>query len=365
MNKDELIRGMQEKLQDAISATAPTLLPPQVASAANKLVVGGAPNCSLVAMTNLAATATDSSIQPDLLGKQHGGVDFRSLYKKTTRPIIEATCKSLGVTTSLSPDPFVSNPFREKQVDAKWVERRKNKLAGADELRVILTYAAENPQEAFPTLCAVVHDYVQQLQLAKIAYNLPPRITTHFAATLLDRWLNQQSSKGARLEITATAVLRYTGQQLSTGWSEVESHEVNDPLPYDQICRHRGAVIALGECKDQQITSAQINQLSEEMRKIGCSRGYLFTRKEWLDRSDAEAIDDALTSRSVLGYRIDVIDIMEVIRSWLPLVDQDDGDLPAFMSTLTKELDKRGQLEDRRALAILIDEIVRHGPKRG
>lgn len=360
MDHDELIEGMKTELRKAITRQDDENLPADVLAAVKGLVADGAPNCTLVALTNLAATASDQTIQPDLLGKQHGGVDFRSLYKKTTRPILAETNKSLGVSTALSSDPFVSNPFREDRVDEEWVERRRNKLAGAEELRILLAYVATQPSAATEGLYAVIRAYLERLQLAKIAYNLPPRITTHFASKLLDKWMNQQSSKGARLEITATAVLRYAGERLSAGWSEVESHEVNDPLPYDQICRRRGAVVALGECKDQAVNGVHINQLSEEMRKSGCSRGYLFTRDVWLDRSDLEAIDDALTSRSVLGYRIDVIDIMEAVRSWLPLIDQEDDDLPAFMRTLTDELDKKGGLEDRRALAQLIDEQVRH-----
>ena len=360
MEQGSLIEGMKECLQEAIDQHGQADLPEHVLEAARSLVANGAPNCTLVAMTNLAATATDRTIQPDLLGKQHGGVDFRSLYKKTTRPILTATNAALGVAAPLSTDPFVSNPFREERVDTGWVERRRNKLAGAEELRVLLAHVASETGDAFDTLRAISSAYLERLQLAKIAYNLPPRITTHFASKLLNNWMSQQSSKGARLEITATAVLRYAGVQLAAGWSDVESHEVNDPLPYDQICRRRGAVVALGECKDQAVTSTHIIQLSEEMRKMGCSRGYLFTRATWLDRSNIEAIDDALTSRSVLGYRIDLIDIAEAIRSWLPLIDQDDDDLPTFMRTLTDELDNRGSLEDRRALAQLIDEMIQH-----
>lgn len=360
MDRKKLINGMKAHLQQALDRPDTPVLPPHILAASRSLVANGAPNCTLVAMTNLAATATDGTIQPDLLGKQHGGVDFRSLYKKTTRPVLSATNVSLGVATPLSTDPFVSNPFREERVDDGWVERRRNKLAGAEELRVLLGYAANHEGAAVEALSAISSAYLERLQLAKIAYNLPPRITTLFASKLLDRWMNQQSSKGARLEICATAVLRYTGEQLSAGWNEVESHEVTDPLPYDQICRRRGTAVALSECKDQAVTNAHINQLSDEMRKMACSRGYLFTRRMWLEKSDRDAIDDALTSRSVLGYRIDVIDIMEVIRSWLPLVDQDDGDLPAFMRTLIDELDKRGSLDDRRALAQLIDDLIQH-----
>lgn len=360
MDQSQLIAGMKDNLQRAIDGNHRPFLPPNIAAAVQRLVASGASNCTLVVMTNLAATATDNAIQPDLLGKQHGGVDFRSLYKKTTQPILASTHKGLGVTTALSSDPYVSNPFREDRVDKDWVDRRRNKLPGADELRLVLGHVAQEPSAAIDALSEVSRAYVERLQLAKIAYNLPPRITTHLAARLLDEWISQQSSRGARLEITATAVLRYTGERLSVGWGEVESHEVNDPLPYDQICRRRGVAVALGECKDQIVTSAHVLQLSEEMRKIGCSRGYLFTRKQWLEKSDLEEIDKALTSRSVLGYRVDVVDMMDVIRSWLPLIDQEDGDLPAFMSTLTQELDKRGGLEDRRSLANLIDKMIQN-----
>lgn len=361
MDQNALIDGMKSNLRTAVGFTGTPSLPKTVVVATQALIADGAPNCALVAMTNLAATATDNTIQPDILKKRHGGVDLRSLYKKTTRPVLSEIIKALGVTMRLSKDPFVSNPFREEKVDENWVEERGNKLAGAEELRVLLAYASANPRDALEVLCAVGKAYTEKLQLAKISYNLPPRITTHFAAKLLNDWMCEQSSKGSRLEITATAVLRYTGGQMSGGWSEVESHEVNDSTPYDQICRHRGSVVALSECKDQPVTASHVNQLSDEMRRMACSRGYLFSRKEWLQKTDWKTVEEALTSRSVLGYRIDVIDIMEVIRSWLPLVDQDERDLPAFMGIFTQELDKRGLLEDRRSLATLIDDLVNSG----
>jgi len=353
---NDTITDMKSALQTAFAANQNLTTP--IDRQIHDLVMHGAENCVLVAMTNIAATAVDPSVLPTLLTRKAGGLDFRSLYKKTTRPVLVDVASSISVSWSPSSDPFVSNPFREDEINQGWVDRRNNKLAGAGHLKEILEFVGGDQAQAQSVLHALAAKVIEKLGMSQVHYNLPPRLTTSFVASLLTQWLSASSSKGARLEHVAIALLRFAGQNLVRAWDEVVSHHVNDPKPFDAICLQRGKPTAIAECKDQVITVSHINQLVAEMGAQGAAKGYLFTRQNWLEQSNMAEISAAIQSKSVFGYRVDIVEISEAIRSWLSIIDQSDAELPAFMSVLTTEMGVNGNLDDRRELASLIDSML-------
>jgi hypothetical protein len=140
----------------------------------------------------------------------------------------------------------------------------------------------------------------------------------------------------------------------------VESHRVNDPAPFDAICKEDGEARVVGEVKDQAITLNHLRQLAEQMTIHRAGRGYIFTRASWWplhSETETDAIAKFIRDRSVLGQRIDIIDIMEATRVWLALIDQDDEALPDFVRILTAELDEHALPEDRRAIADLLAHL--------
>ncbi len=193
----------------------------------------------------------------------------------------------------------------------------------------------------------------------KVDYRIPRRLTTAIVTELLREWLLKDSG-GRRLESIAVALLRFAGNQISTGWHEVESHRVNDPAPYDALCKENGEIRVIGEVKDQPLTLHHLRQLSEQMTIHETGRGYVFTRAIWWPshpETETDAIAKFIRDRSVLGQRIDIIDIMEAGRVWLALIDQDDDALPSFIRILTAELDEHALPEDRRAIADLLSSL--------
>lgn len=336
---------------------AATPLPERIARACEALVATGSETSRLAALTAIAGTTADPTIRPDLFQAKSGGVDLRSLYKKAIRPVLIAQAAEITTTWHPSADPFVSNPFREGLIDKEWVGRRR--LPGADQLLVILQYAASNPALAGTILLELAALEFERLLRSKVDYRIPLRLTTAIVAELLQEWLLKDTG-GRRLESIAVALLRFTGQLLSAGWHEVESHRVNDPTPYDALCKENGKVRVIAEVKDQALTLDHLRQLAEQMTIHEAGRGYVFTRRLWWP-SHAETATDAITrfirDRSVLGQRIDVIDIMEAARVWLALVDQNDEALPAFIRILTAELEEHGLPEDRRAIAGLLGSL--------
>jgi hypothetical protein len=198
---------------------------------------------------------------------------------------------------------------------------------------------------------------LEQLSASQIQYSIPPRLTTAFVAQAIEQWLTG-SNGGKRLENVAVALLRFAGKYIAGGWDSVDSHHVNDPRPYDAVCNRRGLVVALGECKDQPVTGDHVSQLAREMANFGATRGYLFTLDRWLAAAEDIVIAERIRERSIYGYRIDVLDVIDAVRTWLPFLDQADDVLPAFMRELTTELDQHGLLEDRRALATILDGLA-------
>jgi hypothetical protein len=335
------------------SATAVT---PEIASSCDVLVKRGSPNCTLVALTNIAGAAADPSIQPQFLSQKAGGVDFRSLYKRTTKPALLDEAARLSIPYAPSADPYVSNPFREPEVNQEWVDRRNNRLSGAEELRLILQYVAEEPARATEVLALLASAVHEQLSSSQIHYSIPPRLTTSFVSEALTDWM-RFTSGGKRLQIVAVSLLRFAGEHVVGAWDHVDSLHVNDPRPFDALCTKRGNAVALAECKDTTVTADHVSQLAREMQQQGANRGYIFARSDHLT-SEATAIADRIRDRSIYGYRIDILDVIDAVSTWLPFLDQNDQVLPSFMRTLTSELDEHGLLEDRRALANILERLA-------
>jgi hypothetical protein len=288
-----------------------------------------------------------------------GGRDFRSLYKKTVRPVLLKAAAARSVPWQPSADPFVSNPFREPSIDAAWVERRQGRLAGAQELNVLVSYITAMPADAYAVLGELARHERRLLERSAIIYRIPPRLSTAVAITLLASWLASDSG-GRRHEGASIALLRFAGPQLGTGWTTVDSHDVNDPTPYDALCKAGDIIRVVAEVKAQDIRLDHVRQLVTQMDIHRARRGYLFTRAHWLPPEgsmEAAAITTALRDQDALGRRIDILDVLDSIRLWLPLLDQSDQALPAFVQTLTRELDDHGVYADRRALAKLLEEL--------
>lgn len=334
-------------------------LPAGIVLACEALVTGGAETCRLVALTVTSATAVDADVPPDKIQAGAGGRDFRSLYKEAIYPVLLAAALRNNAPWQPSRDPFVSNPYREPSIDAAWLARRKNKLAGAEALLTVVGHVAAAPHDAGTVLYHLARFELALLERSVVIYRIPPRLSTAAAIGLLGRWLADDSG-GRRHEGASVALLRFAGLHLRSGWDRVESHHVNDPAPYDALCKADGVVRAVGEVKAQPIAADHLRQLAMQMDTHRAPRGYLFTRTSWLPPEasvDAIAIAAFLKDQDGLGRRIDVMDVLDTARHWLPLLDQQDGTLPGFVRLLAEELDRHALAADRRALARLLEDL--------
>ncbi|MBW3245368.1 restriction endonuclease, SacI family [Epibacterium sp. DP7N7-1] len=362
MTNNVLADDMKARIEASL-ATAREMNPEEhgldasLAQACVDLVENGKETARMVALTNLAGTAVDPNIEPHILQVQHGGVDFRSLYKRTTRPVLVQMAADAEVKWSPSADPYVSNPYREERVDDDWVQRRNNKLSGAEELNFILHQTKDDPAIAGNVLTWLLYQEVSRLESQKIEYRIPPRLTVQAVSSVLTQWLNGGAG-GKRLETASVAILRHVGEKLGGMWDKVTSHHVNDPTPYDALCISGQTVHTVAEVKDQQVVKQFIENLADQMVEHNAERGLLLTRAKWLPDGEEKAeINQYLNERNLLGLRIQVLDFDQALIAWLPLIDADDGALPKFLRQLTNELDKHGELVDRTALAAILRDI--------
>jgi hypothetical protein len=332
-------------------------LPASVDWACQALVTAGAETCRLVALTVTAATAINRAVPPDIIQAGAGGRDFRSLYKEAVYPVLMAAASRRSAPWQPSRDPFVSNPYREPRIDAAWVTRRKGKLAGADALLAVVSHVADVRDDAEAVLAHLARHELAMLDRAAVIYRIPPRLSAAVVIGLLNRWLMDDSG-GRRHEVVSVALLRFAGPRIVDGWDSVESHHVNDPAPYDALCRGGGVVRAVGEVKAQTVTVDHLRQLAIQMDSHQARRGYLFTRTFWMAVGDgADEIVRFVRAQDALGRRIEVLDVLEAVRLWLPLLDQRDDALPGFIRLLADELDRHALAEDRRSFAGLLGEL--------
>jgi len=330
-----------------------------IVRACEALVMGGAETCRLVALTVISAVASDPQIRPDIIQVTAGGVDFRSLFKDGVRPVLVAAAQKRSAPWQPSQDPFVSNPFREPSIDAAWVQRRKTRLAGADALLAIVGYVRNEPASAERVLNHLARFELALLEKSVVIYRIPLRLSTRVVFRLLTEWLANDSG-GRRHEGLSIALLRFAGSHLQSGWNSIESHHVNDPTPYDALCKTNDIVQAVGEVKAQPVSLEHLRQLADQMGAHQARRGYLFTRTAWLpdkDSVEAEAIVGFLRDQDELGRRIDILDVLDAARFWLPLMDQQDNALPDFLRELARELDAHALTADRRSLALLLEKL--------
>jgi hypothetical protein len=352
-------QSMEDALRDAGASVSAMPLPTAIVRACETLVTTGAETCRLVALTVTSATSVDPGVPPDKIQAGAGGKDFRSLYKEAIYPALLAAASRGSAPWRPSRDPFVSNPYREPSIDAAWLERRKNKLAGADSLLTVVSHVAAHPTDATAVLGHLARHELALLERSVVTYRIPPRLSTGVVVSLLDRWLAEDSG-GRRHEGASVALLRFAGTCIRTGWDVVESHHVNDPVPYDALCKAEGIVRAVAEVKVQAITVDQLRQLAIQMDQHKARHGYLFSRAVWLPAPTSEggiAISGFLRDQEALGRRIDILDVLDAARLWLPLLDQQDSALPAFVRSMADELDRHALGDDRRSLARLLEEL--------
>lgn len=358
---EKILGILQEAGQELVKAgeCAPQL-PDDVRTAAEALFADGTETTQLVALTNVASVACGCSQSASILQAKAGGLDLRSAYKRSTRLFIQAEAAQRGVKWKVSTDPYVSNPYREAQIDEDWVARRGGRLQGASELNSVVEFVDKNPEKAWLVLLQLVELLFKKMEERLIDYRVPPRLTVPMVLQLIDRWL-ENGVGGNRLEILTVAVFRTVGTGLTNMWTEVTSHHINDPTSFDALCMHGSKVKAIVEVKDQAIVSSFFETLVEQAIGLGCQRCYLVTRERHIP-GGMQSLDAMAANYFDFGVRIQALTIENAVRSWLALIDCDDDSLPKFVRNIIVELDERGSLEERTDFARNLRGLVGKAP---
>lgn len=307
----------------------------------------------LVALTLFAAKAAFPTM--DVQQIQGGEMDVRSRAREAVVPVVAAAAEQQNVAYRPSDNPFVSNPFREPRIDQAWVAGRRGQVAVAGQhLLNVLTFLAANPAMADDVLAELVAAQVDRFELERVEYQVPSRVTVALVVDALEEFLAVVAG-GTRLERVTVALLRFAGEK-SGHWDEVVGHHGNDAARRDADCMRNGAIVALGESKDQEVTEEQVRLLAEEMTQTGAGRGLLFTRDGHL-QANADAIAALIERRHLLGQRIEALDVISTAQAWLVLADATDADLPRFLEIVCEELDAWADLPARRDWAEILANL--------
>jgi hypothetical protein len=356
-------RLVREKLQAAFDAelaarengrtARPNGVDPGIAQSCATIMSSDSDPLRLVALTLLTAKAAVPALDAHQI--QGGEMDVRSRGTDTVVPLVAAVAEAQNVAYRPSTTPFVSNPYREPRIDAAWVARRRGAVGVAGQhLLNVLTFLQANPQEADDVLAELVAAQVDRFELERVAYQVPSRVTVAMVVGAIEQFLTVVAG-GTRLERTSVALLRFAGEK-SGHWDDVVGHHGNDAAARDADCLSNGAIVALAESKDQEVTEGHVRQLSAEMTNTGAGRGFLFTREAHVVANAAD-IAALIERRHLLGQRIEVLDIVDTARGWLVLADSADADLPRFLEIVCEELDEWADLPARRDWAEILTNL--------
>lgn len=329
-------------------------IPTAVVDDCRGLMVADKEPVRLAALTICAAKAAYPTL--DVQAIQGGDMDFRSRAGDTTVPLLREIADSESVAVKLSNDPLVSNPYREPRLDDAWVERRKGatKVMGRH-LVNIAEFLQANPHQAADVLAELVADVLDRWGTQKVVYPIPGRVSHAVVMGALRRFLSNVAG-GTHLEWLSVALLRFVGEKWGQ-WDEVVGHESNDAAPFDAECLLSGALVALAESKDQEVTVGHVRQLLDEMRARGVQRGFVFTRDVHMDPNRND-VAEFIERRHSFGERIAVVDLLATAQAWLALADESDADLPRFLRLVCDELDEWSGLASRREWAGILTDLA-------
>jgi hypothetical protein len=353
--RETLLQAFDAEIEArAADSTCRPVPPTPVAADAAGLMKADKEPVRVAALTICAAKAAYPTIDTQAL--QGGDIDFRSRATNAVVPLLREITTREKVAINYRREPLVSNPYREKRLDADWIDGRRGGTdqALAQNLVNIATFLNHNPARADDVLAEIVAEHLDLWGRQRIEYAVPPRVSHALVMKAL-RELLATSAGGTHLEWVSVALLRFAGERWQL-WDEVQGHAPNDSLPYDAICLLKGAPVALSESKDIEVTTDQVRQLSYEVHARHVTRGFFFTRDAHLV-AHREEIDEFVARRHSFGERIAVLDLLAAAHAWLTLADASDEDLPSFLRLVCDVLDEWSGLASRKLWAEILASL--------
>lgn len=333
LSPDELVGKCQvalvalwDKVRTAFSQeTAPQdpIQEQALADAIRRSVNSATKTYRYVLPTQLTAKLTESSldcrcVQAGRTGK--GSFDARSICDAVVVPFDKANHDVLGG----SPEPYVNNPLRVKEITRKFRERQKDKQ-GWDDLCFVLQEVETIQDSTFTerSLQQTLIEIHKRLSTVRITYPVPKRISFKQTQTLLGDYLSVQSG-GARIQAVTCALLEAIGAKFNP-FADVRSSNINTAdaasgqVADIECLDPTGQILLAVEVKDKELTINHIKDKLPNMRSKLVSE-ILFIAQNGIVKEDRPDIDELVSKEYSSGQNIYIFPFPSLAESLMALL---------------------------------------------
>jgi hypothetical protein len=327
-------------------------LPEQIVAAVDDILGGDSAPTRQMLLTIAAATAATPESNSRSL-QLAAGVDRRGQAKGLVY-LLSRFRDDHGLTFKMSNDPGVSNPWREPQIDASWVEgRRGQSLTWASGFLVITDWLEmassvdEKSDNAQELLEFVSFRIVEQAVGNSLNYPVFP-VTPRVALELVDEFLAAAPNVPDATEAVVTAAARTLCAVIDLK-NEVIRGDTNSPDAIDILIKSQRAELDSGiEVTDEFISLAKLqHEVLPAMLKHGLGRATVVSRG--VKSAERDEISRWLRKVFVTtGQRIDLATVGD-IETWLSFPGTPDTLATEFLRETSRELDAFSGSPNRRA----------------
>ena len=329
-----------------------TSLPANISSAVDLIIFHGSnPNRQFL-LTIAAGTAHDPSSNPASL-QLAAGVDRRG-QEQIPRQALTEFRNEKGLTLKISQDAGVSNQWREQEINADWVGRRRT---GADRswaqafFDIVQwlssfepAYRREPAQELLDYVAVRIVSFAASNQL-----NYPRfRVTPARAMALTMAFLDAAPDRPDALEAVVTVAARKLSLLLANT-PTVERRDINSPDPIDVVfLSAEGTPVSGIEVTDEYIGVSKLeHEVIPAMLTLGLSHALVVSRGVATEQI-SEVSDFLGRAFSRFEQRIDLATV-EVIEDWLSFPGADPDLATQYLWGVGDELDEFSKDANRRA----------------
>jgi hypothetical protein len=338
-----------------------TAIPDEVQAAVRVILnTDSGPNRQIL-LTIAAATAENPDSNPAAI-QLPAGVDRRG-QAKIPRDALSAFKDAKGLTLKISKDPGVSNQWREEEINAAWVQGRKNHdRPWALAFLSIVSWLRDASDSALRSqrsqeLLEYVSGYLVQ-RAASNALNYPRfRAGPRLSMTLVRTFLQLAPNRPDALEAVVAVAARVLAAAIDPSVT-VYRGDVNSPDPIDILMTSDTTGIKSGiEVTDDPIDLAKLeHEVLPAMLHHGLDRAIVVSRGVKADESDQiDAWIDKIFAN--FGQRIDLADVDD-IESWLLFPATRATLSTEFLWEIGAELDRYSTDPNRRAWYATLSDYI-------
>jgi len=305
-------------------------------------------------IAKLAKPSLDCKCLQTTRGKS-GDFDARSVNEKVVVKFDKDNENVLGG----SPQPYVNNPLRRREITPEYREQQKDKQ-GWDNLCFILkrVETENSPEFTENVLRQTLYEILARLSKTKVQYPVPQRVSLEQTDYLVEQFLSGQSL-GDRPQAIGSALLETIGEEFKifseikrskTTSADASTGQVGDIECFD------GQSLVLGvEIKDKELTLNEIRGKTGKIRAKGLSE-FMFLLTKGIFKEDKEAIFHYLEKEFSSGQNIYLLSFHNFVSDMLALLGESGR--KSFLVKVGGTLDKYGsEIQHRRAWAELLSEI--------